>query len=214
MMSMEPNPAPADTPPKRSPVELIKENSRQLRGTLADELAQDTDHFNDQDKQLIKFHGSYQQDNRDARKDRHRVGGGKRSRSWSAAKSFGGSYRAQYLAIDRIAEKYNGTRHHVAPGLSMHGIMKSDSQPIAEINHVADHAGACGDATARHSPIRRTRAGLSRNCKQRTCSRAFRALGCVYHEIWLQRHKSIPIKTEGWAPEVEPIYASFTCRVN
>ena len=70
MMSIEPTPQPI--PAKRSAVELIKENSRQLRGTLAEELAQDSDHFNDQDKQLIKFHGFYQQDDRDARKDRHR----------------------------------------------------------------------------------------------------------------------------------------------
>ena len=56
--------------PKRSAVEIIKENSRHLRGTLAQELAADSEKFNDQDKQLIKFHGSYQQDNRDARKDR------------------------------------------------------------------------------------------------------------------------------------------------
>jgi len=60
---------------KRSPVELIKENSQQLRGTLAEELAKDSDKFTDQDKQLIKFHGSYQQDNRDARKDRQKHDG-------------------------------------------------------------------------------------------------------------------------------------------
>ena len=49
-MPAEPTPA-----AKRSAVELIKENSRQLRGTLADELAKDSEKFNDQDKQLIKF---------------------------------------------------------------------------------------------------------------------------------------------------------------
>ena len=55
---------------KRSAVELVKENSRALRGTLKDELARDTDKFNDADKNLLKFHGSYQQEDRDARKTR------------------------------------------------------------------------------------------------------------------------------------------------
>src|SRR5438128_4562412 len=64
--------AEAETLPKRSGVETIKEASRQLRGTIALELVTDTDHFNDQDKQLLKFHGTYQQDDRDARKNRHK----------------------------------------------------------------------------------------------------------------------------------------------
>src|SRR5438132_1638544 len=97
--------------PKRSPVELIKENSRHLRGTLAEELAQETDHFNDQSKQLLKFHGSYQQDDRDARKDRHRDGGGKAFMFMVRCKIPGGRVTAdQYLSLDRLAETYaNGT---------------------------------------------------------------------------------------------------------
>src|SRR5947209_12088827 len=64
--------AEVQAPPKRSGVETIKEASHQLRGTIALELVTDTDHFNDQDKQLLKFHGTYQQDDRDARKNRHK----------------------------------------------------------------------------------------------------------------------------------------------
>src|SRR5438876_11728513 len=67
-----PSPAKTETPPKRSGAETIKENSQRLRGTIALELVTDTDHFNDQDKQLLKFHGTYQQDDRDARKNRHK----------------------------------------------------------------------------------------------------------------------------------------------
>src|SRR2546425_11639304 len=123
-MSIEQTPPPA----KRSPVELIKEGSRQLRGTLAEELAQDVDHFNDQDKQLIKFHGSYQQDNRDARKDRHREGAGKAFEFMVRCKIPGGKVTAsQYLAIDDIAEKYaNGTiRITSRQGFQLHGVVKS-----------------------------------------------------------------------------------------
>src|SRR6516225_11242639 len=137
---------------KRSAVELIKENSGQLRGTLAEELARDSDRFNDQDKQLLKFHGSYQQDDRDARKDRQRDGGGKSFIFMVRCKIPGGKVTAsQYLAIDRIARKYaNGTlRITSRQGFQLHGVLKSNlKQTIAEINHnLLTTLGACGDVS-------------------------------------------------------------------
>ncbi len=42
-----------------SAVEKVKEESRGLRGPLADELAAGTDHFSDAGAQLVKFHGTY-----------------------------------------------------------------------------------------------------------------------------------------------------------
>src|SRR5437016_190697 len=105
-MSAEPNP-----PAKRSAVEAVKENSRHLRGTVAEELLQDADHFNDQNKQLLKFHGTYQQDNRDARKDRHKTGSGKEYMFMVRCKIPGGKVSAaQYLALDDLAGKHaNGS---------------------------------------------------------------------------------------------------------
>src|SRR5207302_3194696 len=103
-MSIQPT-STAAAAPQCSAVELIKENSQHLRGTVADELAQPTDHFNDQNKQLLKFHGSYQQDDRDARKDRHREGGGKSYMFMVRCRIPGGRLSAeQYLALDHIAE--------------------------------------------------------------------------------------------------------------
>ena len=56
---------------KRARNEIIKENSRQLRGTLAEGLAdQVTGNIAEDDLQLIKFHGSYIQDDRDVRGER------------------------------------------------------------------------------------------------------------------------------------------------
>src|SRR5260370_31287720 len=111
-------PPTSPAPPKLSAVELIKESSQHLRGTLAQELAAATDHFNDQDKQLLKFQGSYQQDDRDARKDRRREGGGKSYMFMIRCRIPGGRVTAeQYLALDDIAGTYaNGplrltTRH-------------------------------------------------------------------------------------------------------
>ena len=53
---------------KLSKVELLKEASHQLRGTLAEELANDQPKFSDDAATLLKHHGSYLQDDRDTRK--------------------------------------------------------------------------------------------------------------------------------------------------
>jgi sulfite reductase (ferredoxin) len=56
--------------PAKSGVEAVKENSRALRGSIQEELAGEGDHFSEADKNLLKFHGTYQQEDRDARKQR------------------------------------------------------------------------------------------------------------------------------------------------
>ena len=64
--------SPASPIASRNPskVEGIKENSNFLREPVATEILQDTTHFSEDAVQILKFHGSYQQDNRD-----HRVKG-------------------------------------------------------------------------------------------------------------------------------------------
>jgi len=54
--------------PKLSAVELIKDTSRYLRGSIRSELLADSTHFAKDDLQLLKFHGTYQQDDREQRK--------------------------------------------------------------------------------------------------------------------------------------------------
>ena len=54
-------------PKKLSPVETLKENSRFLRGTIQETLAKDVSHFSQDESQLLKSHGTYQQDDRDMR---------------------------------------------------------------------------------------------------------------------------------------------------
>jgi sulfite reductase (ferredoxin) len=201
-MSTETVPAPAvgDTPPaakpapKRSAVEEIKENSRQLRGTIAEELAQDVDHFGEQTKQLIKFHGSYQQEDRDARKARKKDGVGKHYMFMVRCKIPGGRLTAaQYLAVDDLAGKYgNGTlRFTTRQGIQLHGVLKSHlKDTIAGINTcLLSTLGACGDVERNvmacpaphyhsgvHGQLQETAATLAAHLAPR--SRA-------YHEIWL-----------------------------
>src|SRR6202163_974803 len=128
-MSSE-TPAPSNPPPpKRSGTEAIKENSRQLRGTIAEELAGSCDHLNDQNKQLIKFHGSYQQEDRDARKARRKEGVGKYYMFMVRCKIPGGRLTAeQYLAMDDIAGRHaNGTlRFTTRQGIQLHGVLFGD----------------------------------------------------------------------------------------
>ena len=61
------NPSKVEGGQKPSKVEGIKERSNFLREPVATELLQDTSHFTEDAIQILKFHGSYQQDNRDNR---------------------------------------------------------------------------------------------------------------------------------------------------
>ncbi len=197
--------------PKPSAVEKIKQNSQYLRGTLAEELAKDSERFNEQDKQLIKFHGSYQQDNRDARKDRHRDGAGKSFMFMVRCKMPGGKVTAgQYLTMDRIAGQHaNGTlRITSRQGFQIHGILKSNlKRTIAEINQcLLTTLGACGDvsrnvmalpvpfATPVHAELQRQADVLAH---------LFAPRSKAYHEIWLNGKSIPPSPAEA---EVEPIY--------
>ncbi|HWY86242.1 MAG TPA: NADPH-dependent assimilatory sulfite reductase hemoprotein subunit, partial [Gemmataceae bacterium] len=205
-MSAEPNP-----PVKPSPVENIKESSRQLRGTVADELAQDLDHFNEQNKQLLKFHGAYQQDNRDARKDRHKVGTGKAYMFMVRCKIPGGKVSAaQYLALDELASKFSSGTLRITSrqGIQFHGIIKSHlKESIAGINHcLLSTLGACGDVErnvmAPPAPFRTPVYTALQELADRIARHLAPRTG-AYHEIWLNGEA---VHTEPVPPETEPIY--------
>src|SRR5213082_2508827 len=98
---MPTSPVSEPTPPKLSIVETQKEQSRALRGTIAEELAANAGHLNEANKNLIKFHGSYQQEDRDARKNRKQAGVGKHYMFMVRCKIPGGILTPkQYLAVD------------------------------------------------------------------------------------------------------------------
>lgn len=204
-MSME---TPGDGAAKRSAVEGIKEASRFLRGSLAEELAKDTDHFGDADKNLIKFHGSYQQEDRDARKTRRKEGVGKYYMFMVRCKIPGGKVTAdQYLAVDELAAKYaNDTiRLTSRQGIQFHGIVKSDLKAtIKAINDcLLSTLGACGDVErnvmacpAAFDPVRRQLQSWADQIAEHLAPRSH-----AYHEIWLNGTKQPTAM-----PEDEPIY--------
>jgi sulfite reductase (ferredoxin) len=212
--TMSDSPAPAE--PKRSAVELQKEQSRHLRGTIADELADaDVDHLSDANKNLIKFHGSYQQEDRDARKARRKDGVGKHYMFMVRCKIPGGKVTAdQYLAIDDLATQYaNGTlRFTSRQGIQLHGVIKRDLQAtIKGINDcLLTTLGACGDVErnvmscpAAFDPVRKE---LQRNAE--LIARHFAPRSGAYHEIWING-AACGLAPEGAKPqaaEEEPIY--------
>src|SRR2546428_6459697 len=110
---------------ERSGAEVIKESSRQLRGTIGDALAKDTDHFEKADVALLKFHGTYQQDDREARKQR-KPGEDKSVRSYMfmvRSKIPGGKISAkQFLTELDLGERFgNGTlRITTRQGFQLH----------------------------------------------------------------------------------------------
>jgi sulfite reductase beta subunit-like hemoprotein len=134
---------------QESKVEIAKREGRQLRGTIAETLASDATHFGHDDLQLLKFHGTYQQDDRDQRKAR----GDDEEKSYSfmirVALPAGLLTAEQYLAFDDLAGTHaNGTlRITTRQGFQFHGVLKGELKPtIAGINHaLATTIAACGD---------------------------------------------------------------------
>ena len=57
-----------------SKVEVAKRHGHNLRGTIGDVLASERTHFGHDDVALLKFHGTYQQDDRDARRELEAAG--------------------------------------------------------------------------------------------------------------------------------------------
>ena len=136
-------------PTSESKSEGLKRQSHYLRGTIAETLASDATRFGEQDIQLLKFHGTYQQDDR----DRRRARGANEEKSYSFMARLtipGGVLTAeQYLGLDTIADQYaNGTlRVTTRQGIQYHGVLKGDlKSTIAGINTLLSTTlAACGD---------------------------------------------------------------------
>jgi sulfite reductase (ferredoxin) len=199
------------TPEKLSPVEGQKESSRFLRGTLAQEMADpNVEHLSDTSKNLIKFHGSYQQEDRDARKNRNKAGSGKAYMFMIRLKLPGGKLTAdQYLAMDDIAGKYaNGTlRITTRQSIQFHGVLKPNMKStISAINDVlVSTLGACGDINRNviccPAPLPDpTRRQMQELCDSVAAALTPRAAKQAYHEVWLDGKKVDPEQ------ESEPLY--------
>mmetsp|Transcript_69813 Transcript_69813/g.161496 ORF Transcript_69813/g.161496 Transcript_69813/m.161496 type:complete len:952 (+) Transcript_69813:47-2902(+) len=131
--------------------EVIKTETRQLRGSLKetlDDIATGQVPF--QDTKLIKFHGSYQQDDRDLREERQKLGIENAFSFMIRVRLPGGYCTAeQWLAMDEIAGRYaNGTlKITTRQTWQLHGVLKRDvKNTMRGINRACmDTIAACGD---------------------------------------------------------------------
>ena len=132
-----------------SKTEQIKEESRYLRGTIAETLRSGASHFDKEEIQLLKFHGTYQQDDRDARVKR-KAG---LDKAWSfmvRTKIPGGHLAAaDYLKLDQIATDLSNqtlritTRQNFQYHLILKGGLKECLARVTESGITT--VGACGD---------------------------------------------------------------------
>ncbi|MEJ0086925.1 MAG: assimilatory sulfite reductase (NADPH) hemoprotein subunit [Pseudomonadota bacterium] len=183
-----------------SPVEIIKKASRGLRGTLVESLADPlTGAIRDADTQLIKFHGSYMQDDRDLRAEREH-------QKLEPAYSFmirtrlpgGICTPAQWLGLSKLARTYGtgSLRLTTRQAFQLHGVIKKDlKQTMQGMNALLiDSIAACGDVNRNvmaaanpveswaHQEVYDWSVKLSEHLKPRTRA---------YHEIWLNGEKLV-----------------------
>jgi len=176
-----------------SKVERVKAGSNHLRGTLAEDLTQDTPTFNEENVQLLKFHGVYQQEDRDKRKEARRLGLEKHHQMMIRTRIPGGVVSAEaYLAHDDVANRWgNGTlRVTTRQDFQLHGVLKGDLRnSIRAINDaLLTTLGGCGDVERNimccPAPIRDAlRDGVAALLPELVSALA-PATG-AYHEIWL-----------------------------
>ena len=133
-----------------SKVEQIKGSSNALRGSIAQELAGPERLFSEDTVQILKFHGVYQQDDRDRRREARALGHDKHHMMMIRTRVPGGIVSAgSYLAHDGIAgELGNGTmRLTTRQDFQLHGVLKQDLRAaIQRINDgLLTTLGGCGD---------------------------------------------------------------------
>ncbi|MDO1529324.1 assimilatory sulfite reductase (NADPH) hemoprotein subunit [Fulvimonas sp. R45] len=193
-----------------SHLEEIKANSRLLRGTIAAGLADPvTGAIDEDDNKLLKFHGSYQQDDRDLREERRRQKLEPAYQFMVRARLAGGVLSpAQWLAFDRIAREWaSGTlRITTRQTFQLHGILKRDlKRAIAAMNAaLVSTVAACGDVN--RNVVASTNPRLSAAHRQAydwaaTLSEHLKPKTRAYHEIWLDERL-----VAGGEPEQEPLY--------
>jgi len=196
-----------------SKVEHIKSESDHLRGQIGEELAQDSTHFSDAQVQLIKFHGIYQQENRDARQARKAAGSEKAYQFMVRSRIPGGMLTAeQYLVEDELAGRYaNGTlRITTRQGFQLHGIFKGDlHSTIHTINEaLLSTLAACGDVNRNVMACPAPAASRAQAQVQEIAHRIAMHLAPrthAYHEIWIDGEQ-VDIVSLHEGDESEPIY--------
>ncbi|MBU0677072.1 MAG: assimilatory sulfite reductase (NADPH) hemoprotein subunit [Verrucomicrobia bacterium] len=195
--------------PKLTEVEEIKDTSDFLRGTIKEGLEDRlTGAIAASDTQLTKFHGVYQQDDRDLRNER-------RKQKLEPLYSFMVRVRVpggvctpeQWLVMDDIADTHaNGTmKLTTRQAFQFHGVFKRNLKAtIQEINAaLLDTIAACGDVNrnvmCNPNPYQSELHAAVYECSKKVSAHLTPGT-TAYHEIWLNGEKVVGRRDE------EPIY--------
>ncbi len=180
-------------------VEHVKIESHGLFAPLAQDLTTSDTFLSEAGKILIKFHGSYEQTNRDKR------GGPTKEYSFMVrSKLPGGRLTAdQYLAHDRIADEFaNGSlRLTTRQGIQFHGIIKQDlRETVRALNHaLVTTFGACGDVVRNVMCCPAPTADPQRLAVQTLATELSDATlpkTKAYHQIWIEGKSIIDDEAE------------------
>ncbi|CAG5076162.1 Sulfite reductase [NADPH] hemoprotein beta-component [Thermobacillus xylanilyticus] len=195
-----------------SDVEDIKKRSNYLRGTLAETFEDRiTGSIPEDDNRLLKFHGSYMQDDRDLRNERAKQKLEPAYQFMVRVRAAGGIVTPQqWLVMDELARKYgNGTiRLTTRQSFQLHGVIKWNMKKlIREVNDaLLSTLAACGDVNRNvmcnpnpyqsevHAEVYEWAKKISSHLDPRTRA---------YHEIWLGEEKMYDSRD---GAEEEPIY--------
>ncbi|MBE9166860.1 sulfite reductase, ferredoxin dependent [Pleurocapsales cyanobacterium LEGE 06147] len=190
---------------KLSKLEGIKERSNFLREPVARDLLEDTTHFSEDAVQILKFHGSYQQDNRD-----NRVKGQEKDYQFMLrTRSPGGFIPPElYLTLDRLSEEYGNHTLRVTTrqGFQIHGVLKKNLKATiaAILRNMGSTLGACGDLNrnvmAPPAPYKNKPEYQYAWEYSNKIADLLRPQTGAYYEIWLDGEKAISAEE---APEVK-----------
>ncbi|KAF8972641.1 sulfite reductase subunit beta [Flammula alnicola] len=194
--------------------EHIKAASGYLRGTIAEGLEDfSTGGLAASDGQLTKFHGIYQQDDRDIREEREAQGVEPAFSFMIRVRMPGGVCNPiQWLQMDQIADEHGSGTFKITTRqtFQFHGVIKRHLKPaIQDINRVLlDTLAACGDVNRNvicssiptmsklHEQVYNFAKEVSEHLVPRTTA---------YHEIWLDKK----LVAGEALKDFEPLYGEF-----
>lgn len=169
--------------------ETLKAESNGLRGAIPVELYEPTPSFSEDITKLLKFHGIYQQHDRDVR--------GRNNRKFNfmvRTKLPGGRLTAQqYLVEDALADQFSqgDFRLTTRQGIQLHGVIKGDlKNTVRALNDILlSTLGACGDVERNimfcpapfGDPIRVQLQEIAEEMARHLAPRT-----PAYHQIWLE----------------------------
>ena len=193
-----------ETTAKLTHNEEIKTACPSLAGTIAPTLADASlDHFSEDDNQFLKFHGTYQQDDRDLRKT------GKKYIMMIRTRAPGGiASSAQYLVFDHLAKKYGNDTLRITTrqGIQFHHVVKGDLRAVIhELNEaLVTTIAACGDVVRNvmAPPAPATNGiGVQVLADSKRVSDAILPATSAYHEIWVDGEQ---LNLDGVNAKAEP----------